>query len=63
MDEPIKLNKDSKLYLLEIIRSGEIKSDQVVKIMELLNSPQINIYVDGEALSCKFKYGNKTDTK
>ncbi len=50
MQEPIKLSKEMKLFFLEILRFGVITPEQAAKIMELLNCPQINVYVDGKRL-------------
>lgn len=56
----IKLTKESKLFLLEIIRSGEVTTDQVTKIMELLKHPQINVFMDGRNISLDIgKRGNQ----
>lgn len=55
MQEPIKLSKEMKLFFLEILRFGVITPEQAAKIMELLDCPQINVYMDGKPLLCRVK--------
>lgn len=55
MQEPITLTKEMKLFFLEILRAGVILPEQAAKIMELLNCPQVNVYVDGVPLLCRVK--------
>lgn len=51
MQEHKRLTKEMKLFFLEILRSGVITPEQAAKIMELLDCPQINVYMDGKLLS------------
>ncbi len=50
MQEPIKLTKEMKILFLEILRSGVIMPDQAAKVMDLMNCPQLKLYMDGKPL-------------